>query len=295
MNWREVKITISLEAAEAAINLLEEYGARGVIIEDIKEGQKQRQLITAYYADDNKFNCLFEELKAKITNLNSFKLNTGKVNYQVNLCEDRNWNESWFKYFKATPVGGNFIICPYWEDCTDEKKNIIKLDPGQAFGTGGHITTKMAISLIEKYIEVNQGNINNMLDIGTGTAILSIAAAILGVKNITGIDIDRAAIRAARKNIAINNVSRYIIVKESNLFSAVTDSYSLLVANLLPNIILKLLPELPAYVKDKGIIILAGINDRYEKEILTKLNQQNFKVLEKISEEDWTALAAQKG
>ena len=293
MNWKEVRISLNLEAVEAAINILQEYGTRGVITKNIEDNkEKSRQLVTAYFPDNDKFDKLLAEIKTKINNLSTYNLDASNVYYQINLCKDRNWNKSWHKFFKPQPVG-KFIICPSWEDCSDENRIVINLDPGQAFGTGCHITTRLALSLIESCVAIN--NIDNMLDIGTGTAVLSIAAARLGVKNIMGIDIDRAAVRAAQKNIEINNVSEYITIKQSNLFSAVTDKYSLVVANLLPNIILRLLPELPLYVKKKGFIILSGINDNYEKDILDQLNRLQLELVDKISKEDWTALVAQKG
>ncbi len=288
MKWQEVKVEVNTAAGEAVSNILQELGADGVIIDE----KGQRIEITAYYPAAETFILLYEDLQQEINRINSFDPFTGSVKINLTLRKDEDWKNSWHKFFKPLQVGERFLICPEWEDCSESDRIIISINPGTAFGIGGHITTQMAIRFLERYINPEM---ENMLDIGVGTGILSICSAKMGLKEILSIDIDRSALDAARRNILINGVQDSIILSESNLFSEVAGCFSLITANMLPQILTKLFPEISAYIRDGGILILAGITDRFYGEIVSSLEENNFQILEHKSDGEWTGLAARKG
>lgn len=289
MDWRKVDLKINQMASEAAINVMEELGSQGVIVNNDEKGRFE---ITAYYPDNKVFPGLLTKLKEKIYDLNKYGLDTGKIEIDVELTNDEDWSKSWHKFFKPTPVGKKFLICPSWEKCLDPDRYKVQIDPGMAFGVGTHETTQMCVILLEKYIN---NSTSKMLDIGTGTGILAIIAAKLGVKEITGVDIDPAAVAAAKENIRLNGVGDRIEIIKGDLSKDISGSYSLIVANLLPNLIKRLLPSIPDLLMDNGTLILSGIIKNKRKEIIDILKNYNFFLVEEICQKEWLSFVVRKG
>ncbi len=288
MDWREVSVEVYQMAAEAAINIMEELGAQGVVLDD----EDNRINIRAYYPDDSSFTHLLAALKKRIYNLNDYGLNTGKVKVAVQLTHDENWLNSWHKFFKPVPLGSRFIVCPGWEKCPEKGRLKVEIDPGMAFGVGSHETTRLSAYLLEKYID-NQND--NMLDIGTGTGILAIIAAKLGVKEVVGVDIDTAAVKAALTNISKNGVGDQVRIIQGDLSTGLEDKYSLIVANLLPDIIYRLIPLIPEMMAEYGQVIFSGIIKERKDGIISCLKEYKLSVVEEIIENEWVSLVARKG
>ncbi|MFW6264818.1 MAG: 50S ribosomal protein L11 methyltransferase [Bacillota bacterium] len=289
MNWKEVIIEINKEAAEASANILNEFGAGGVVF----DSKKDKEILKAYFYDDQDFPDLMENIKEKINKLKDFGLARGVVLYTINETRHEDWANSWHEYFKAIKVGNNFIISPSWEKAIDTDRMLIEIDPGMAFGIGSHETTQMCIELLEKYIQAND-TIDNMLDIGTGTGILSIVAAYLGIDDITGIDIDPAAVSAAQKNIEINQVQNKVKIIKGDLGKDITGVYSIITANLLPNLIMDLLPSIPVLMDKNSILILSGIIREKRDMIIKKMDSLKLKSIEETYNNEWLSIVAVK-
>ncbi len=289
MSWKEVIVEINNEAAEAVANIMNELGSGGVITNT----NENRVTITAYYYNDEEFPNLLKELKAKINKLSDFNLDIGQLIISLNDKRHEDWATSWHKYFKPLDIGKNFIVCPSWETVGESDRQIIKIDPGMAFGVGGHETTQMCVRLLEKHI-ANVNEQNTMLDIGTGTGILAIVAAYMGVADILGIDLDPAAVSAARENISINQVEDNVKIIKGDMTKDINDTFSIITANLLPNLIMRLLPSVPPLMDDKTKLILSGIIPEKRDLIVDKFGQLGLKLIDEDRMNDWLSMVVIK-
>lgn len=323
MNWKEVSVEVANQAAPAVSNIMNELGSGGVVTEE----RDEQVIITAYYYNDKDFPKLLEELKQRIYNLSDYNIEIGEVKISISDKQNEDWATSWHQYFKPLEIGENFLVTPSWEDVKEDKRQIIKIDPGMAFGIGGHETTQMCVKLLEKYIDYlnnlkrdtsNGNNISeinelrnskysqernqdsedtkttNMLDIGTGTGILAVAAAYLGVSDIIGIDIDPAAVSAAKENIRINEVHDKIRIIKGDMAKDIDGTYSIITANLLPDLIMNLLPSVPPLMDNNSLLILSGIIQQKKELIINSLNQVDMKVIDEDKMGEWVSLVAVK-
>ncbi len=289
MSWKEVIVEINNEVAEAVANIMNELGSGGVITNTTEN----RVTLTAYYYSDEDFPELLNELKGRINKLSDFSLDIGEFFISINDKHHQDWATSWHKYFKPLDIGKKFIVCPSWETVEESNRQIIKIDPGMAFGIGGHETTQMCVELLEKYIvDVNEQN--TMLDIGTGTGILAIVAAYLGINDILGIDLDPAAVSTARENIAINQVEDNVRIIKGDMTKDINGTFSIITANLLPNLIMRLLPSIPSLMSDKTKLILSGIIPEKRDLIVDTFGELGLKLIDEEKMNDWLSLVAIK-
>ena len=212
-----------------------------VELDDIENLPKDLEL-TAYFdyeSADKKD--LIKKIMDKIAEMKSYGLDTGEVSISTKEVADEDWNTAWQKYYHVIDFSRYLAIVPEWEDYhpafTDQK--LIRLDPGLAFGTGGHTTTQLVLLAMERAIVKPM----SVLDVGTGSGILAIAASKLGASHVLGTDISDEAVTAAKENIALNDVDN-IDVRKANLLKDIDDKYDLIVANILADILLELIPDL---------------------------------------------------
>lgn len=274
MQWVEVNVQVTHEAVEATADILTSAGATGVAIEDpqlindlrnsgswelcdIPE-QENTEVVTvsAYYADDEKFNgrlaMIEQELMAVEGRIGKFRFG----NTRFRRISEKDWVNEWKQYFHVTHVGKSLVIKPSWEEYTPaEGEHVIKIDPGMAFGTGTHHTTNMCMARLEKVLP--QGA--SVFDVGTGSGILAIAAALLGAKEVKAVDIDAVAVRVAKENIADNGLEDKIEVKEGDLLHGTEGKADVIIANIIADIIIMLLKDIPVKLNDNGIFLASGI------------------------------------
>lgn len=293
MDWKELTVNINMEAGEALANILEEMGASGLVISE----QKDRISLTAYYPDDESFNKVLSRIREKANNLQTFGLKTGKIQISVKETKESDWATSWHKFFKPLKLGDSFLISPSWENCSGDDRIVIEIDPGMAFGIGSHETTQLSLEMMEEYLKGLKDDIDkvNILDIGTGTGILSIAAARMGFIHIVGIDIDQAAVNTARTNCRLNNVNDQVKIVKGDLAVDVVGKYTVIMANLLPDLIERLLPDIPPLLKDNGILILSGITGDKKDKIVSLLHNHGLQAVKEKFLNEWVGLAVRKG
>jgi ribosomal protein L11 methyltransferase len=289
MNWKELSIEIGAESFEAVANILNELGSNGVVFEECGDRVK----ITAYYNNDENFPGLLEILKKRINDLPAYALNAGETLITVQERKDEDWTSNWHKFFKPLEIGEKFIIAPSWESLADEEKKIIRIDPGMAFGIGSHESTRLCIELMEKHLGAGWEE-KRMLDIGTGTGILAIVAAYLGIKDITAVDIDPLAVEAARENIRINQVEGQVEVLQGDMTKNLNGKFSIITANLIHDLIIKLLPTLAPFLEEDPIIILSGIIMKKRDLVLEKAYELGYKLIDEQVLNDWVALVIGK-
>lgn len=207
------------------------------------------------------------------------------------LVDDANWNENWKKYFKAFEIGEKLAICPSWESYDNkDNRTVISLDPGAAFGTGSHATTSLCLEILEKRVT----NDTTVLDIGTGSGILAIAADLSGAKSAIGVDIDAQSVKTAIANAEINGVSEKTEFLVGDLAEKISGQYDIVCANIVADVVMRLFDNVADFMKDDGILIVSGIIDMRALEVEKSALDHGFKIAESLMREEWHAYVLTK-
>lgn len=200
------------------------------------------------------------------------------------LVDDTDWNENWKKYFKAFEVGERLAVCPSWEQYDNrENRTVISLDPGAAFGTGTHATTSLCLEVLENNVTES----TTVLDIGTGSGILAIAANLLGAKSAIGVDIDAQSVKTAVQNAEINGVSDKTEFTVGDLADKISGKYNIVCANIVADVVMRLFDNVADYMKDDGILIVSGIIDIRADEVEKSATEHGFKIEKSLTREEW--------
>lgn len=311
MKWSEISVHTTQEAIEAVANILHEAGASGVVIEDPSDLTRDWEdqfgeiyeldpadfpaegvLVKAYLPVNSFLGETVDSIKEAINNLLLHDIDLGHGTVSLAEVNEEEWASAWKKYYHPVRITNRIVITPTWVDYQPEAEDelIIELDPGMAFGTGTHPTTVMCIQAIEKHMPTGA----EVIDVGTGTGVLSIAAAKLGAKQIHGLDLDEQAVKIARLNAKLNKVGEVIETKQNNLLDGMTDPVDLVVANILAEVILRFVDDAYKVLKDQGKFIVSGIIQAKEASVREGLDQAGFTIVDQYQIEDWIALVAQK-
>lgn len=197
------------------------------------------------------------------------------------------WSEHWKQHWHPTPITPNLVICPSWESYSGSEM-IIRLDPGNAFGTGTHPTTCLMLQALEKLGDLSQ---TSVLDVGTGSGILAIYAAKLGSREVVGVDNDSDAVLTAAENAKMNQVD-WITFSDSPLEERCLTKYDLVLANIIAPVILLLLPEMLSRLADDGVMLFSGLIESSVDSVIASLKDAGFTNIEKFQQGDWFALKA---
>ena len=309
-NWIEITIHTTNEASEIVESILLDYGSTGVAIEDpttLEEnlhddfgtivelsptdfpdvGVIVKGYINELNFDDETFTRFKGELEQLGQNINIgefFKIETTTI-------KDSDWENSWKDYFDILNIGEKFVIVPTWRKYeNEENKYVINIDPGMAFGTGGHETTSLCIKNLEKYVKPH----DNVIDVGCGSGILSIAASYLTDGSLKAVDLDKLAVDVSRENFVLNNLENRIEVEEASLLTKETKKYDVIVANILAHIIELMLEDAYKLLEDGGYFITSGIIKDKKDELLEKMLEQGFKLVEETSDNEWYSFVVTK-
>ena len=269
--WQELTITVSREAEEAVSNILIDLGSQGVAIDDSADylgeagpfGEVLPQVeqlntvgITAYYPETANLEMIRQEVKERLAQLRDFGLEIGKTQLTTQQLAEEDWADNWKKYFEPARITHDLTIVPSWTDYeAGPSEKVIKLDPGMAFGTGTHPTTKMSLFALEQVLRGGE----TVLDVGTGSGVLSIASSLLGAKDLYAYDLDDVAVRVAQENIALNAGTENIHVAAGDLLKGVDIEADVIVANILADILVNLTDDAYRLLKDEGYLIMSGI------------------------------------
>jgi len=307
MDWLEVKVATEQGAIEGIANIFHELGAGGVVIEDpqliamyAQGGQwdahefsediltREEVVVKGYLPMDQFLMQKLEELKQELEYL-QVRMEDIPIELTVAEVQEEDWANSWKAYFKPEKIGKKTVIKPSWENYTAKPGElIIELDPGMAFGTGNHATTALCIKLLEEYVKPGM----DVFDVGTGSGILSILAALLGAKTVQALDYDTVAVEAAGSNVKRNNLENIISVSHSDLLAKAWGQADLIVANIVADIINRLIPDIPGKLKENGIFIASGIIDERKEDVLKVLKEYNFNIIEVKEEAGWVAIVS---
>lgn len=257
-----------------------------VELDDIQDLPEDMEL-TAYFEEDQDKDAIVKKIEAKIAEMKSFGLDLGNVSISTKYIADEDWNTAWQKYYHVIDFSRHLAIVPEWEDYQPAFKdqNLIVLDPGLAFGTGGHTTTQLVLLALERAMVRPM----EVMDVGTGSGILAIAAAKLGAKHVLATDISDEAVSAAQENIKLNGIDNIKVVK-ANLLKDTTQKFDLILANILAEILLELIPDLDSHLNENGQVIFSGIDYLQLPKIEQKLNEYGFEIKMKMRENRWIGL-----
>ena len=304
--WQELTITVNREAEEAASNILIELGSQGVAIDDSadylgsvgKYGElfpevEQSELvkITAYYPESTNIEAVIAQIKERLAELTDFGLQTGQVQLTTQELAEEDWAENWKKYYEPTRITHDLTIVPSWTDYEVQAgEKIIKLDPGMAFGTGTHPTTKMSLFALEQVLRGGE----TVIDVGTGSGVLSVASSLLGAKEIFAYDLDDVAVRVAQENIDLNVGTENIHVTAGDLLKGVAIEADVIVANILADILVNLTDDTYRLVKDEGYLIMSGIISEKLDMVLEAAHSAGFFLETHMIQGEWNALVFKK-
>lgn len=306
MDYVEVKLTLgNHDCIEAVANAFVEQGSGGVVIDDpqliaayANRGQwddhefsdellaQTSVEVKGYFADDEYFAGRLEGLREAVAQI-CMRMEQEVPQFYFNDVAEEDWANNWKQYFKPEKIGVRTVVKPTWEEYTPKDGElVIEIDPGMAFGTGNHATTALCINVLEKYVREGM----EIIDVGTGSGILAVQAALLGADKVLALDFDPVAVKAAGENIALNRLTDKVTVRNSDLLKAADMKGDIVIANIVADIILRLLPDVPNYLKGEKIFISSGIIDTRRDEVLAMYEKLGFEVLEVREDKGWVAI-----
>ena len=311
LKWSEISIHTTNEAVEPISNILHEAGASGVVIEDPLELVKERAdqfgeiyqlnpqdypeegvIVKAYLPVNSFLGETVDEIKEAVNNLILFNIDIGKNSVSVSEVNEEEWATAWKKYYHPVKISERFTVVPTWEEYTPVSSDelIIELDPGMAFGTGTHPTTVMSIQGLERFVKKD----DVVIDVGTGSGVLSIAAAMLGAKKVTALDLDEVAVQSAKMNIKLNKVHPVVDVFQNNLLEGIQEKADVIVANILAEVIVRFTDAAAQCLKPGGYFITAGIIQQKKDEVKESIESAGFQIEETVQLEDWISFIAKR-
>ena len=300
MDWTELRITVDAENADAAGDIaqmavpwgiytedyshlaeeVEEVAHIDLIDEELSKKDRTKAVVHVYVSP--------EDSPAEAVAFLSERYRAAGIRHEIETapCVQEDWINNWKRYFHPIPVGEKLLIRPAWEDCDPQGRTVLDLEPGIAFGTGTHETTRMCLELLEQCVAPGCA----VLDVGCGSGILSVAALLLGAKRAVGVDIDPLAVKTAEQNARRNRVEDRFTGICGSLTERVSGTFDVVAANIVADVILELLRDIGNYLAPGAVLLLSGIIAQRENDVLAGL-AKDFAVAGRLEEKGWVALA----
>lgn len=298
-NWTEIAITVSTADIDNAGNIANMVVPYGIYIEDYSALEEETLKIAhidlieqSLLEKDRKKGIIHvyvnpQENPLEAVSFIKERLENENISFEITIadCKTEDWVNNWKQYFHPMPIGKKLLIRPTWEDEYDPQgRTVLHIEPGLAFGTGSHPTTKLCLETLENYINEN----STVLDIGCGSGILSIASLLLGAKSAFGVDIDKLAVKTALENAKENGFEPPVFkAVNGNLSDKVTGKYNVIVANIVADIIMDFNKEVGHFLDKDGVYITGGIIDSRKDEVIYSFEQNGFEIIENFEEKGW--------
>lgn len=301
-NWTEIKIEVNAKDIEKVSDIANVVVPYGIYIEDYSYLEQEVNEIAhidlideeLLKKDRNKaFVHIYLEPDVQPSEALAFlseRYNAEGIKHDIQLlnCAEEDWRNNWKKYFNPIKVGKNILIRPSWiDDFDSEGRLVLNIDPGLAFGTGSHETTRLCLEMCEKYMKKG----DTILDVGCGSGVLGIAALLMGGKNAVGVDIDELAVKTAVENAEINNVSDRFTAICGSFTEKVEGKFDIVLANIVADAIIFLSEGIKDFMKDDAVYVMSGIIDTRADEVKNAVSKY-FDIIEEHTEKGWVCLAA---
>lgn len=310
MEWTELSIYTSSEGVELLCGKLLELGINGFAVEDARDFEEFLQETTPHwdYVEESLLslreaetrvivylpkNAQGAEMLSAITAmLRQLKESDpegkmGRLETAGDTLLEEDWENNWKQYYKPLRVGENLVVVPSWEEYEKLPADIIlKLDPGMAFGTGTHATTRLCMELLEKVVRPG----DTLLDVGCGSGILAVCGVLLGAEKADGVDIDELAAKIAGENAQLNGVADKTHFVQGDLTDKISGQYDLICANIVADVIIRLCPDIPRFLKKDGWFMASGIIDERSVEVENAIRKNGLAIKERLEEGGWVAL-----
>ncbi len=305
-DWTEVKISVNADDIDRAGDIASMVVPYGIYIEDYRDLEAEAweiahiDLIDEDLLSKDRTKAIVhiyispEENPAEAVAFLQERYTAEGIESEIllNQCKNEDWENNWKQYFHPIPVGEKLLIRPTWEDEFEAgDRKVLNIEPGLAFGTGTHETTRLCLETLEKHIKEG----TTVLDIGCGSGILSIAALLLGAKEATGVDIDALAVKTALENGEVNNFypPQYNIL-QGNLTDKVSGKFDVVVANIVADVIILFCKDVASFMKDDAVFITSGIIDTREQDVIDAFNKYGFKIKARHTEGGWVCFECSK-
>lgn len=300
--WTEIKISVSADDIDKASDIANVVVPYGIYIEDYRTLEEEVEEIAHIDLIDEDllkkdrsraFVHIYLEPDVQPSEAVAFlseRYNAEGIDHSIELldCAEEDWRNNWKKYFNPIPVGEKLLIRPSWrEDYDAGERKVLSIDPGLAFGTGGHETTRLCLEMCEKYLKEG----DSVLDVGCGSGILGIATLLLGAKNAVGVDIDATAVRTAKENAEINGVGDKFTAICGSFTEKVEGKYDIVLANIVADAIMFLSEGVKDFMKDNAVYVMSGIIDTRADEVKQSVSRY-FDIIEEHLENGWVCFAA---
>lgn len=300
--WTEIKIAVNADDIDKASDIANVVVPYGIYIEDYRSLEQEVEEIAhidlidedLLKKDRNKaYVHIYLEPDVQPSEAVAFlseRYNAEGIEHNIELldCAEEDWRNNWKKYFNPIPVGEKLLIRPSWRDDYDAgSRKVLSIDPGLAFGTGGHETTRLCLEMCEKYLKDG----DSVLDVGCGSGILGIATLLLGAKDAVGVDIDEVAVRTAKENAAINGVGDRFTAICGSFTDKVEGKYDIVLANIVADAIMFLSEGVKDFMKDDAVYVMSGIIDTRAEEVKMSVSR-HFDIIEEHLENGWACFAA---
>lgn len=298
-SWTEIAVTVSTDDIDVAGDIANMVVPYGIYIEDYSALEEETMeiahidLIEESLLEKDRTKGIIhiyinpEENPLESTSFLKERLDALGIEHEITVsdCKVEDWQNNWKQYFHPMPIGDKLLIRPVWIDDYDaDGRAVLDIEPGLAFGSGSHPTTRLCLQTLERYVKDG----DSVLDIGCGSGILSIATLLLGAKNALGVDIDAIAVKTAKENAKQNGFGedRFNAV-EGNLSDKVDGKFDIVVANIVADIIMEFNTTVGNFLKDDGVYITGGIIESREDEVLYSFAQNGFEVKERFEDNGW--------
>lgn len=309
MKWHEVSISTTKNNEDSFSLFLNEI-AKGISVEhslellkeNVEDFDDKYRLDPAMMPEsDIRILVYFDEMEdieEKMTLINTFISDAeleqkGDIQIRRKLIDEEDWENEWKKYFHSFRVSENFVIVPSWEiDDYEFKRDdkLIKLDPGMAFGTGDHPTTSMCLKFIERVVEPK----HKIIDVGTGSGILTIGAHLMGARDLKATDIDELSLKVARENFELNECASDVTVETGDLLTSEDEQYDIVIANILAHIIDDMIDDAFETLRFGGLFIASGIITKRRDDIIQHMEKTGFDIVEVLEDNGWVSIMAKK-
>lgn len=313
MDWLQITVHTTTEGSDIVSQVLMDAGSNGTSIEDrndiqlnqrpegqwdilpesLAENMSEDVLVTGYFEADARAQDALSHIRDRLRVLNEMDLDMdlGKLTVETSGLGDQDWAEYWKKQYKPFKVGSHMVIRPSWTEYQPaDGEKVIEIDPGLAFGTGTHETTNLCVTLVEKYVKPGM----KVIDVGTGSGILAIAAAHMGAASVLATDIDEMAVKVARENAEKNGFAQKIECRQGDLLKAVDERGEVVIANIIADVIIQFAEPVKKHVTPGGAFICSGIVAEREGDVRAALEQAGYQDIEVLHQGEWVAMACSR-